>query len=729
MNINIWLEEKGFGQYSELFEKSGITLDELFKITTLDELKKVGIKSVVIQKKILSEINDLSTPTNGGAAPSFSSNRASGKSQTLAHSSSRKGTSESIQRLHPSTQQKLNEYEETIIKNIKELNAKITELGEEHEEVSDCYYELGTNYYMNEQYDRAIANHKKSLDIRIKCYGEDDIDVVISYYQLGLDYYMRKKYKQAILNYKKALDIQIELNEDDDHNEGVGSINFDLGKAYYYDDQYEKAITSHEKALEIRQYVFDENHMDVVNCYYQLGLDYYQDDQYNKAITNHKNALEMLLSTFVEKSEDISNCYYQLGSCYLSNDQYESAITNFKDAIKIRKELFGNNHINVAECILGLGKTLSMQNKNKKAIEIFNLALSIYENVSENKKIAECNASLGISYFEIEQEEEALTHLKIAWKLFVETLGETSNKAQEMKSLIDTLEVEVDESPEVETKESNTKPANEESYNEDIEKYISEGNECIENKKYTEALMHYENALKLSNIALEDDEKTETVANINFKLGTTNKHLEEYVEAEDYLHKAISGFVGLHGKNYFDSARSYSQLGDVYYYINDYKNAIINHKKALESYSNLEEDSLTAWSHYDLGLDYYWTEEYEQSIDHLFQALDIRLKLYGKMHKQVVNCYNRLGLSYYWDNQNEKAIKYHKLALEIREHLFGTESEDFDDSRFSLAKAYYYSNMENEAKECFSSSLKFRKKQFGKNSKQYNKAKEWLEKI
>ena len=135
------------------------------------------------------------TPPKKGSSP-----KATGKSQTLAHSSSRKGTSENIKRLYPSSQHKLNEYEEAIIKNKRDLNSKIKELGEEHEEVSDCYYELGTNYYMNNQYNRAIASHKKSLDIRIKCYGEDDVDVVMSYYQLGLDYYMSNKYKQAIIN-------------------------------------------------------------------------------------------------------------------------------------------------------------------------------------------------------------------------------------------------------------------------------------------------------------------------------------------------------------------------------------------------------------------------------------------------------------------------------------------------------------------------------------------------
>jgi len=263
-----------------------------------------------------------------------------------------------------------------------------------------------------------------------------------------------------------------------------------------------------------------------------------------------------------------------------------------------------------------------------------------------------------------------------------------------------------------------------------IEKYIAIGDDAAESKEYDEALFHYENALRLCKEIPENDKNTETIANINFKLGTTSKKLEYYVQAEEYLHTAISGFVGLHGKNYFESARSYSQLGDVYYYVNDYKNAIINHSEALKSYTNIygEEVPLVAWSHYDLGLDYYWIKDYEQSTDHFFKAVSIRITLYGINHDEVANCYNRLGLSFYWADKYEKSIKYYNYALEIWEHLHGRESEKFDDSRFALAKTYYYANMEDKAKEYFSASLQYRKNQFGSNSKEYNEAKKWLDK-
>ncbi len=297
MKIDSWLEELGLGKYSELFKKNGFTFDSLSRITTSKELQEIGIKSSIIREKILYEISKLTSNTIKGTAPSSPSQKSTGISQQTISSSSIIVANKEIQRLHPSPKKVLNEYEEAIIKNNKDLKSKIKELGEDHEEVGDCYYELGTNYYMNSQYENAIENHKKALAIRIKCFGEDDVDVVISYYQLGQDYYMDCKYELAITNHIKALELQNLLNEDDDHNEGVAAISFDLAKDYYYNSQYDNAIIYLENALEIRRYVFGDEHKDVADVYYHMGLAYQSKFHDKKALSNFKIAHSIYVET------------------------------------------------------------------------------------------------------------------------------------------------------------------------------------------------------------------------------------------------------------------------------------------------------------------------------------------------------------------------------------------------------------------------------------------------
>ena len=295
MNIKSWLENIGLGQYSELFKKNGITIDELLNIKTHEDLNRIGIKSSKHQEKILTEIAAISTQSTCVGKPTVTG--SSPKAENLVSSSSLNVVDEDIQRLHPAEKHILNEHEKAIVQNKKDLYAKINELGKDHEEVGDCYYELGTNYYMNSQYENAIENHKKALAIRIKCFGEDDVDVVISYYQLGQDYYMDCKYELAITNHIKALELQNLLNEDDDHNEGVAAISFDLAKDYYYNSQYDNAIIYLENALDIRRYIFGDEHKDVADVYYHMGLAYQSKFHDKKALSNFKIAHSIYVET------------------------------------------------------------------------------------------------------------------------------------------------------------------------------------------------------------------------------------------------------------------------------------------------------------------------------------------------------------------------------------------------------------------------------------------------
>jgi len=609
MNIDSWLVEKGFEKYLKLFKENGITWNDLQNITTPGELKKIGIESSSTRNRILSEIKKIPTNLSSGAPASSPSRMGSKSSIQATPSSSKKDTNTDVQRIHPSPQKELNEYEKAIIQNKKDLKTKIKKYGNEHEEVGDCYYDLGTNYYMNSDYDKAIDCHKKALAIRIKNYGEDDVDVVISYYQLGQDYSFDRSYQKAIKNYKRALELQIELNEDDDHNEGVAAISFDLAKGYYNDGQYDNAITYLDKALEIRRYVHDDEHKSVAEVYHYLGLAYQNKRQQNKALKNFRAAL---------------NIYVEIDGMY-------------SDDALLMEDLIGD-------------------------------------------------------------------------------LTKENNKSEKTENDVAPLESARNNNYTVNIKNK-------------IEEFISDGDEYYKNENYEQASGNYQEALELCESITDADEKTQTIATINFKLGKTSKNLDQFTEAETFLIKATCDFVSLHGKNHFDSARSHSQLGDLYYYMDDYENAITNHKIALASYTSINKEELAAYSHYDLGLDFYWIENYEKSVDHFFQALDIRLKLVGENHESVAKCYNRIGMSYYWDNQLDKSISNHNKALEIRKQLFGTESKEFDESRYHLAQAYYYAEMNDQAREYFSESLKFREKMFGQSSKEYIKTKEWLDKI
>ncbi len=178
----------------------------------------------------------------------------------------------------------------------------------------------------------------------------------------------------------------------------------------------------------------------------------------------------------------------------------------------------------------------------------------------------------------MEQYENSLAHLKAARIIYIEVKGEDSEDVKDITDLIESLADEMNDFPGVDADETDfpelDKQADIEKVNDNIKKHMSLGHDKDKNHNSDEAKINYLNALNLTNTIEENDENTETIANINFYLGRICKKLEEYKEAEEYLIASINSFTGLHGANYFETARSYSQLGDVYYYQDDYHNAI-----------------------------------------------------------------------------------------------------------------------------------------------------------
>ena len=344
--------------------------------------------------------------------------------------------------------------------------------------------------------------------------------------------------------------------------------------------EYKKAIENHKLSLSIRIQNYGEDDVDVVISYYQLGQDYYMDSKYDLAITNHTKALKLQqeLNEDDDHNEGVAAISFDLAKDYYYDSQYDKAIPCLENSLEIRRYIHGDVDVSVAEVYHYLGLVYQQKTCHKKALENFTSAKDVY----------------------------------------TELEGENSENALTMENLVIDSNAEIARlaNPEIINTPINTQKVNnkKESIKDDIDEILSSGDTCNQAEDFSEALNHYGQASELCQKMDDGDEKTETLAAINFKLGITSKNLEDYIDAEEFLKKSIDGFLSLHGKDHFDTARSYSQLGDVKYHQDLYEDAITYHEKALYSYSSIDEKVLMAWSHYDLGLDYYWMEQYQQSI-------------------------------------------------------------------------------------------------------------------
>ena len=203
--------------------------------------------------------------------------------------------------------------------------------------------------------------------------------------------------------------------------------------------------------------------------------------------------------------------------------------------------------------------------------------------------------------------------------------------------------------------------------------YIKKADEFYNNKDYENLFEMYKKLMEL-----EENPK------YYFKLGFSLYMLKNYIEAIEYLEKALDNNI----ENEIEIDYFY-YLGLSYYNINDFENAIkylkiylkscsynscpsYKYKKALKYYTNIIDTDKENFENYRLiGICYYRLENYYSAIEYFEKSN----RLYEMSNKKDYYIKLWLGISYYRVDKYKKAI----------ENLL--EAKDICDSEYIL---YYY---------------------------------------
>ncbi|WP_151409403.1 toll/interleukin-1 receptor domain-containing protein [Anaerococcus sp. Marseille-P9784] len=211
------------------------------------------------------------------------------------------------------------------------------------------------------------------------------------------------------------------------------------------------------------------------------------------------------------------------------------------------------------------------------------------------------------------------------------------------------------------------------------------------------------------------------IVSIN-NLGILYQSMQNYEEAEIYHKKAINIEENLmKSRNSLNDisllAMFYGNLGVLYKSMQRYEEAEIYHKKAIELYEDLKEsrNSLTdisdlAGSYNNLGYLYYSIQKYEEAEIYYKKATDLREKLKESRNSlkdmsDLAISYNNLGSLCISMQRYEEAEIYHKKAIELYEDLKESRNSLTDIS--DLAGAYnnlgylYYSMQRYEESEIY----------------------------
>lgn len=605
---------------------------------------------------------------------------------------------------------------------LKELEFQLN-IQEDHS-VANCYFNLGLANYFDDQNEKALEYYQKALSYFKKL--DDKLNLSYTYRNIGNCYqYLDNNNILVIDNYEKA----IAIAENIEDKEFLGSLYSVIGNFYYFLKDYKNSLEFYKKAKEIDK---DLNlKVPLANDYKYIGFNYYFTDNNELAIDNFKKQLQLELE--LNDFENLCDCYSNLGQAYYWNNKYTDSIESFKTTIEYKIKLEGESSEGVADTYLNLARSYNFNKQYEEAINYQLKGLEIKKSIhGENSPQTDViNFNLAKTYFYANLEDLAKKALEISFQYRKEQYGNDSEELNEVLEFYNKNFIKQNE-PAVQGQSAPTQttfdPAKESDIKQEFTLSIGYGDENYDNQLYEDALNNYLNSLESINKLPEGELKKEQLAIIHYKLGMTYNNIKNYKVARGSLITSTNGFIEVYGRNHEDTARSFSYLGDTYYYLDDYENAINCHSEALTGYSSVNNSVMSAWSHHDLGEDYYWAEDYEKSILHFKHCLDLRIQLNGNEHNEVATAYFKLGRSYYWNEEYQLSILNQTKAYEMRKKLCGENSPEVDDSRFELGKEYYFANMIEISKDYLFQTLNFRKEYYGEDTSKYDAVKNWIEK-
>jgi tetratricopeptide (TPR) repeat protein len=166
-----------------------------------------------------------------------------------------------------------------------------------------------------------------------------------------------------------------------------------------------------------------------------------------------------------------------------------------------------------------------------------------------------------------------------------------------------------------------------------------------------------------------------------------------------------------------DSIQLYSTIGQCYYQMQQYTDAISYYKKANDMASG--NDTLTSSFNYQIGLSFYRKSDYQNATKYMIEARNLYRKLYGTNDRNYTASLNTLGFLYNIQAKYSEAEKTFQEARQISLRLNGGEDLQYSRIINNLANVYCNLNRFESADELYKTSLRIKEKISGRNSKDY----------
>ena len=457
----------------------------------------------------------------------------------------------------------------------------------EGDKKADASYFLGFILYWNKEEDEALENLEIALESEE--YGKEALKL----YSLIL--YKNERYEEAI----ELVDSKAVGTTDPVLLKTLGDSHYELG-------QYRLAAMNYKEFLK-------RNKRTDAGSFYKIGTSFYKIEEKDAAIENLKKAA-------LSKDEIGAHASYLLGNIYVEEDNLIFASTAFKNASEYPIAL-------QEEALFAYGKTEFDLQKFHSVIEIF----TQYRNdFPSGKNIGQANELLTTAYFNNENYPAAIA--------YIESLSYLSPQIKADYQRITFLEA------------SNN----------------------FNRKKFARSIILFKKSLKYP-------EDKGLAADANYWIGEAFSFEKKYSDAIPHYHKGANqgSYLSRYGLGY----ATYNQK--------EYDRAATHFSNFISNYSGQVNTSYLTDALVRLGDSYYVLKEYDQAVASYQQAEE-------KGSKNLEYIYYQVGLVSRYKGDNEQAnANFEKLRKAY------PQSEKADDALFQTAQISYESGNYESASRKF----------------------------
>ena len=462
-----------------------------------------------------------------------------------------------------------------------------------------CLHNIGRLYYSMKCLDEALETYQAALTIMRENLDEtcNNGIVAATLNCIGLVYYSMPvcQVDKALQYFKESLQLQRMSLNSCTENLQIGTIMNNIGRCYFCKEDYEMANLHYKVALDIRRSILGPYHLDVGATAFNMGQVHHRIGNYSLAKTCYTLYLSTARFNLGPNNHAVIIGLSWIGKLYHTMNDFEESEKFYQEALQMSSSVLGKGHPDLTILLNRIGNLSYDMGDFDQALQVFKMAL-------KNEKLS------------VEPNPENL----------IVTLANISDIHQRRGSLKESIK----------TYQSMISIQKKYGHPELAATYKTVGHLLTQELKYSEALLSYQEALRL--------------------------HIKEEEGPKKY--KAMVPLM--------------CNIGFVLFKMKKYQLALQSFEEALTARSHLGEEANyydERFIFYNIAMIYHQEGEYDSAVKYFEKTLQMEIEALGKDHEDVAVSRYQLGQVYYDQKDFDKAIEQFEEASRI-ERLSGDES-------------------------------------------------------